>query len=150
MQSINFELSRPITYANGSGAQIECSHIELVEPTGRVSNTCCAIEGLIQTGVMKMAEMMDDDTVEQAKEAAAKAKNDEVEEQGEKDGEGILTIMVGGGVDMNKVVLHFRELFKEVALMGGEKKLTSSRMDGMSHKDLRKMIGVYAANFILN
>jgi hypothetical protein len=51
---------------------------------------------------------------------------------------------------MNKLVLHFRELFKEVGLMGGEKKLTAARMDDMSHKDLRKMIGVYAANFILN
>ncbi len=149
MQSIDFELSRPISYSNGSGAQIECNFIRLEEPTGRVSSTCCAIEGLIQTGIMKMAGMLDDDTVEQAKEAAAKAKTEEPEE-GQKDGDGILTIMVGGGVDMKKLVLHFRELFKEVALMGGEKKLTSARMDDMIHKDLRKMIGVYAANFILN
>ena len=150
MNPINFELSSPITYANGSGNPVECNHIELREPTGKVSNTCCAIEGLIQSGVMKMAELLGDDALEQAKEAAQENKADPEEEPEEKDGEAILSMMVGSGVDMNKLVLHFRELFKQVAWMGGEKKITSARMDDMTHRDLRKMIGVYAANFILN
>lgn len=153
MNPINFELSSPITYANGSGASIECTHIELREPTGKVSNTCCAIEGLIQSGVMKMAELLGDDVIEQAQEAAQEKKaghEEEEDEPEEKDGDAILSMMVGSGVDMNKLVLHFRELFKQVAWMGGEKKITSARMDDMTHRDLRKMIGVYAANFILN
>lgn len=147
--SINFELKKPITYSNGSGAQIECNFITLEEPTGKVSNTCCAIEGLIQSGILKMADMLDADTIEEAKETAVKAKDVEDPEE-VKDGDAMLAVMVGSGIDMNKLILHFRELFKEVALMGGEKKLTSARMDEMSHKDLRKMVGVYAANFILN
>ncbi len=150
MQSICFELSSPFKYSNGSGAEIECNFIELKEPSGRVSNTCCAIEGLIQSGVLAMADALGEDVVEQAKEAAQDAKQSEDDELQEKDGDAVLALMVGSGVDMNKLVLHFRELFKEVGLMGGEKKLTAARMDDMSHKDLRKMIGVYAANFILN
>lgn len=150
MGSINFELSKTINYANGSGDDIECNFIELHEPTGKVSNTCCAIEGLIQSGILKMADLLDEGTIEEAKEAAKEASTKNADSEEERDGDAILSLMTGGGVDMNKVVLHFRELFKEVAMMGGEKKLTAARMDDMSHKDFRKMMGVYAANFILN
>ena len=66
------------------------------------------------------------------------------------DADSILSMMTSGGADMNKIVLHFRELFKQVAFMGGEKLITVGRMDDMSHRDFRKMMGVYAANFILN
>jgi hypothetical protein len=149
MNTVNFELTKTFEYSNGSGNPIECSHIELQEPTGKVSHTCCAIEGMIQSGLMTMAGLLDDETIEKAKEAAQDApiadENDEP-----KSGEEILAMMVGSGVDMNKLVLHFRELFKEVALMGGEKKITAARIDDMSHKDFRRMIGVYAANFILS
>ena len=58
--------------------------------------------------------------------------------------------MAGGGVDMKKVVVNFRELFKSVAMLGGEKPLTTPRMDDMSHADFRNMMGTYAANFILS
>jgi len=150
MTAVNFELTKPISYANGTGEPIECNHIELREPTGKVSNTCCAIEGLIQSSVLQMAELLGDDMVEAAKEAAAETKGVKADPEEEKDGDAVLSLMVGGGADMNKLVLHFRELFKQVAWMGGEKQLTTARMDEMSHKELRKMIGVYAANFILS
>jgi len=146
MRTINFELTSPIKYANGSGAEVECNHIELREPTGKVSAIACAIEGLIQTAIIKMADSLDSDTVEAAKEAA----QNKVDDDEEKDGDAILAMMAGGGVDMEKIVLYFRELFKVVAFMGGEKVITSARLDDMSHRDLRGMIGKYAANFILN
>lgn len=150
MTAINFELSKTISYANGTGDPIECSHIELREPTGKVSHVCCAIEGLIQSSLLQMADHLDDSVLEEAKEAAAQPKAGDVDAEEEKDGDAVLALMVSGGADMNKVVIHFRELFKQVAWMGGEKKITTARMDDMSHKDFRKMIGVYAANFILN
>lgn len=146
--TINFELSKTISYSNGSGDPIECNFIELHEPTGRVSNVCCAIEGLIQSGIVSMAGLLGDDVVAEAKEAAAAAP--EVDDEGEKDGDAVLSMMVASGCDMNKLVLHFRELFKVVALMGGEKKITTARLDDMSHKDFRRMMGVYAANFVLD
>lgn len=148
MKKIDFELTSPIKYANGSGNEIECNHIELREPTGKVSDIACAIEGLIQSALIKTADLLDQDTIEQAKEAAQTKKVEDDDEM--KDGDAVLSLMAAGDVDMKKVVLYFRELFKVVAFMGGEKVITSARLDDMSHKDLRKMIGVYAANFILN
>ena len=150
MSTIEFELKKHLSYANGSGDTIEASFITLQEPTGKVSYLCCEIESLIQSGLLKMADSLDADTIEQAKDAAEKAKGEDATEGKTIDADTILSIMNSGGVDMKKVVLNFRELFKEVALMGGEKKLTSPRMDDMSHKDFRRMMGEYAANFILN
>lgn len=147
MKTVTFELSKPISYANGSGQNIEANHISLEEPTGKVSHLCCEIESLIQSGLLNMADMINKDDIEAAKEAA-KAKNDE--ETTGPDADAVLSIMSSGGVNMTKVVLTFRELFKMVALMGGEKPLTTPRMDDMSHKDFRQMMGEYAANFILN
>jgi hypothetical protein len=150
MNPINFELSKTISYANGTGSPIECSHIELREPTGKVSHICCAIEGLIQSSLLQMSDHLDAGMLEEAKEAAAQPNLEGDDDGGEKDGDAVLALMVSGGADMNKLVLHFRELFKQVAWMGGEKQITSARMDDMSHADFRKMIGVYAANFILS
>ena len=148
MEPVLFELTKPITYADGQGTEVECNHIVLMEPTGKVSSICCAIEGLIQTGVLSMSKLLDDDTIAEAKEAAKEDKKKDSDQ--EKDPEAILAMMVGGGVDMKKLVLFFRDLFKIVGSMGGEKNLTAARMDDMSHKDFRKMMGVYAVNFILN
>lgn len=148
MEPVLFELTKPITYANGQGTEVECNHIVLMEPTGKVSSICCAIEGLIQTGVLSMSKLLDGDTIAEAKEAAKEDKKKDSDQ--EKDPEAILAMMVGGGVDMKKLVLFFRDLFKIVGSMGGEKNLTAARMDDMSHKDFRKMMGVYAVNFILN
>lgn len=152
MRTIDFPLTKTFNYANNSGAQIECSHIELREPTGKVSSTVCAIEGLIQHAILSMADMLDDATVEAAKEAAA-VQNDQDQSTDsieEKDGDAMMATLVASGVDMEKLVLHFRELFKQVAWMGGEKLITTPRMDEMSHRDFRMMMGVYAANFIVN
>lgn len=150
MNTITFELSKSIHYAMGTGGEIECTHIDLIEPTGKVSHICCEIESLIQTGLLSMADLLDGDTIAEATEAAKQAKLSEEEEKQGPDPDSVMAIMSGGGVDMGKVVLHFRKLFKQVAFMGGEKQITEPRMDEMSHKDFKKMMGVYAANFILN
>lgn len=144
MKKITYELQMPIMYAS-KGSDIEANFIELHEPTGKVSNICCDIESLVQSSIMKMSNMLDADTIETAK---AEAKTKPKEE--EPDGDAIMAIMMGGGADMQKIILHFRELFKTVAFVGGEKEMTIPLMDKMSHKDFRKMVGVYAANFILN
>jgi hypothetical protein len=137
-----FELVKPLKYSH-QNEQVECGHIELREPTGKVSGTCMAIEGLIQSSLLNMAESLGDDFIAAAKEEA-------VETESKPDADAVLALMVGGGVDMEKVTLHFRELFKQVAWMGGEKQITVPRMDEMTHKDFRRMMGEYAANFILN
>ncbi len=161
--SINFEVKTPFKYAGGSGGQIECSFIELRAPTGKQSHMVCDIESRIQSGLVKMAEMLSD---EQKKEAAdqAKAKQEAVtlakakakeegvpytEEKEEVDPDQFLAQMMMSGIDMSKMVLLFKQLFQEVAYMGGEKSITVPRLEEMDHKDLKEMIGVYGANFIL-
>lgn len=147
MKNIQFELTTEIPYANGSGAEIKANFIELREPTGKVSHLCCDLESLIQSGILKMKDMLDDATLQ---EAAEKAKETKASSEDDKiDRESILSMMTGGGVDMKRAVVSFRELFKEVAFVGGEKAMTIPMMDKMSHTDFRDMMGEYAANFIM-
>lgn len=153
MSSVNFELTKPFKYASkDSGGEVEANFIELREPTGKQSHLCCQIESLIQSGLMKMADVLDKDTIEQAKEAAQDAKDAKGDDDGQSgpDAESVLSIMSSGGANMIDVVGYFRQLFREVAWMGGEKLITVPRMDDMSHKDFRRMMGEYASNFILN
>jgi len=145
-KSINFELTKTFKYnSNAAGGEVECSHIELREPTGKVSHTCCAIEGLIQTALMRMSSDLSDSDLEKAREEAANSPQAD-----EKDPEAIMAVVTGGGADMEKVVLHFKALFRQVAYMGGEKAITEPRLNEMSHTDFRKMVGVYLVNFILS
>lgn len=141
MNTFSFELDSPIKYNPGNGEEVEANFIELREPTGKVSHLCCEIEALIQSGIVSMANVFDEATLEAARSESTDQKVD---------ADGVLAMMTGGGVDMKRVVVSFRELFREVAYMGGEKPLTVPRMDEMSHADFRKMMGEYAANFILN
>lgn len=151
MRMVICELSSPIKYANGSGAQIECNHIELREPTGKVSAICCALEGMIKSAMVSMGSLLDDDVKEKAQEAAeVKKAVEEPEEIDEGKADAIYEVLISSGVDMQKLVLHYRELFKSVAWMGGEKLITSSRLDDLTHRDMKKLIGQYTANFILN
>lgn len=156
MKSVSHELIAPIHYADGSGDEKSCDFIELREPTGKVSHICCAIEGIVQAATMRAADMLGEELVEEAREAAAaaaaKAKEGGDTEKTEiMDADQALSlIMNSGGDDTKKAVLLFRDLFKQTAYMDGEKRITEARLDSLSHKDLRKMIGKYAANFILS
>ena len=149
MNEVNFELQKKIEY-NHDSKDLEGTHIELREPIGKVSHICCEIEGLIQSGLIKMADIIDDQMIAAAQEEAKSKKSKKKDDKKGPDGDAILSMMTSSGIDMQKIVIHFRALFKEVAYVGGEKQMTTPMMDRMSHKDLRKMIGVYAANFIMD
>lgn len=146
MNTITFELSTPIKYASGAGGEVECSHIELRAPTGRVGHIAGAIEGLIQSNLMKLAGQMGLDSEDLA--AAAKDTPAPVAD-GAKDGDAMMSTIAASGAEVDKVILQARELFKVCAYMGGEKPITSARLDDMSYKDLRRMTGVYIANFVM-
>jgi len=144
MKTITFELENPLEYSSPGSGLVEGNHIDLNEPTGKVSHLCCEIEGMLQSAAMKMADMFSDADLEKARTEADKTP----EKESEPDGDAALAIMMGSGVDMKKMVLLFRELFKEVAMVGGEKNLTVPLMDRMNHREFRKMMGSYTANFI--
>lgn len=145
MKPIDFELTTEVKYASGGG-ETGASFITLNPPTGKVSHICCEIESLIQGGILKMQGLIDKETLDQAK-SLAEATKDTDEKM---DREAVLAIMSGGGADMKKMVVNFRELFREVALIDGEKPLTVPMMEKMSHTDFKSMMGEYAANFILD
>lgn len=146
MKSINVELETAFMYANGSGELVECNFIELQEPTGKVSATCCAIEALVKENIIKLANSVNEETVAQIKEKEPVSEEEMFKEVSASE---FYTVCVASGVDMSKLVLHCRELFKQVGLMGGEKKLTIPRMDEMSHNDFKKLMGAYLVNFIV-
>ena len=146
MNEINFELQKKIEY-NHNNNDLEGTHIELREPTGKVSHICCEIEGLIQSGLIRMADIIGDQAISSAQE---ESKTKKEAEKDAVDADAVLSMMTSSGIDMQKIVIHFRALFREVAYVGGEKQMTMPMMDRMSHKDFRKMIGAYAANFIMD
>ena len=140
-KTINFELTSPIRYANGVGGEVECNHIELREPTGKVSSICMAIEGLIGKAQKDFLGSIDLEKLEGLQEKTSQ--QPEVNEA-----DSVLSVWAISGVEMDKLALRFKELFKIVAYMGGEKPITEARLNEMSHRDLRQMMGVYAVNFI--
>lgn len=145
MNSVNVELDTTFKYANGSGDQVECSFIELREPTGKVSAICCSIEALVKEKIVQFSKTLDEEIVNQP--ASEEPLSEEMFDKAT--ASEFYNLCVISGVDMSKLVLHSRELFKQVAFMGGEKKLTIPRMDEMSHSDFKKLIGSYLANFIV-
>lgn len=150
MQTVHFDLSRPLKYSHNN-TEAECEFIELREPTGKVAHICGEIEAEIQSGILKMSKSLGDDVIKQATEEAKEKRESKDDEDAQKMEPGaVVSMMTGGGADMKKIVLNFRELFKQVAWMGGEKAITVPRMDEMTYSDFRRMMGVYAANFILN
>lgn len=148
-KSIEFELSESFKYAPGNGEEVDAVFIELKEPTGKITEYCCDVESIVSGSIAKMKEMFSDEELEEAKEKAKEKASGEKLDSEELDGDAALAMMNSSGADMRKIVLLFKEIFPIVALVDGEKPLTKPIMDRMHHKDLRKMIGVYVANFIM-
>lgn len=147
MKTINFELSSPVKYADprNTGTEVECTHIELREPTGNESHLCAALSALVKSAVFQAAKLFDDEIAEAGKQPSVITDAEDII-----DGDGFMHVLEASGADMEKITLHAKEVFKTVAYMGGERAITSARLNAMSYRDLRKMIGVYLANFINN
>lgn len=142
---IELNLSKPIKYSKG-GDEVETELLVLKPPTGKVSVYCCEIESLIQSGIISMSESI------MSKEEMQQAKQDAEEGSAVKkdmDEESFWSLVTASGADMSKIVLNFRALFKQTVLMGNEKLITEARLDDLDHKDMKRLMGVYGANFIM-
>lgn len=140
-KTITVELDSPVMYQAGKG-EVEGSHVELAEPTGKQSHLCCELESMIQASILKAQALIPASATESAKDAAPQDEDEGI------DGESLLAMINAGGADMGKMVLIFKDLFRHVGTIGGEADLKPAIIDRMSHKDVRKMVGEYAANFI--
>lgn len=149
MNEIEFKLKYPITFAGAGGIQTETDVVILKRPTGKISHLCSEVECLINTALISMSDKISPELIAEAKESEAK-KNEAVDDsESEKDGKGILAMMLSSGADMNKITLMSRSIFMVSAFMGGEKPFTSPRLDDLDHKDFMAMTGVYIENFIM-
>ena len=153
MKTITFELSEPLLYSSPEQKrEVEGNHIDLKEPTGKVSHLCSAIESAIQKGQMEMSKFFQSDEISNAIEEHKSKKEQQKEAEEEIiDTETAASMIKNVGIeDSKKLTLMFREIFKEVAFIGSEKSMTMPLLDRMSHKDLQHMQAVYTSNFMLS
>jgi len=145
MKLITVQLTKMVEY-NHENKDIEGNHVDLEEPSGKVSHICADIEGIAQEAVAKSASLLPASVIEAA--AQEKEKDSEDGEDEQMDGETLLKMVAAGGGNMGKMTLLFKELLKSVGKIGGEKLMTQSIIERLSHKDLRHMMGEYIANFV--
>ena len=149
MKTILIELSTTVEY-NYDKKDVEGSHVELKEPTAKVSHLCGDLEGIIQEAIAKSASMISQEMRDLVKEATEsnESKNKDEDEDDPMDGETLLKMVAAGGGTMGKMTILFKDLLKSVGEIGGEKQMTMPIIERLSHKDLRSMMGEYLANFV--
>jgi len=155
MKTITFELESPLLYSSPEQKrEIEGNHIDLNEPTGKISHLCNAIESAIQKGQMEMSKFFQSDDISKAIEDRKSKKEEDAGKEKEPeivDSETAASMIKNVGIeDSKKLTLMFRDVFKEAALIGGEKNMTMPLLDKMSHKDFQRMMAVYTSNFMLS
>ncbi len=144
MQTILVELTTEVEY-NHNNNDVAGTHVELKEPNGKVSHICADIDGIAQQAIAKSAALLPASVIEAAAQERVSGSSDEDEAM---DGETFLKMVAAGGGDMGRMTLLFKDLFKSVGEIGGEKPLTLAIIERISYKDLRAMMGDYAVNFV--
>ena len=131
------ELARPIKYTpKNSGEEVEAQFVTLLEPS---------VKQLAPCAVLKQAFMR---VISQetggAEESASDKEVDEIPMENR-----IINALYASDTDMAVILASAKELFREVGLIDGEKKLTVPMLDVMSLDDIEMMTGKYMSNFIL-
>ncbi len=134
---IQFTLSKPLEYAH-NGEPKETQFITLNEPSYKNIEKCVPLK---QAFFRVAAEIADSQTVEEntgASDAVMSADD-------------VVMMFYQSSEDMLKVILQAVELFKSpnIALAGGEEKLTTKIIEDMGQDDLERMFGKYMCSFIL-
>jgi len=139
MTTVNFELKKALEYSNGSGQEIEGSFIELSEPTGKIAHLVAILKSEIGASTKKSIEGIDLSGVEA---------DDGKESTPEEVGESAFAMLTMGGADMERVVITFKEILRQSALVGGEKAMTLPMIDRMAYNDLEGCLKSYMGNFM--
>lgn len=134
---IMHELIKPISYTpKNSGEPVEAQFITLTEPSVKQLPTCSTLKQAFMRVISKAAD--ENEGSENSSDA------DEVPME-----DRIINALYASDEDITVILLSAKELFKEVGLIDGEKKLTVPMLDSMALEDIEKMTGKYMANFIL-
>jgi len=137
-----YELKKSFKYTpNNSGEQIDAQFIQLNEPSVKNLEYCSVLKQSFMRVITEQDSAHELDNSEIVQDDIAQ--DDIAMEQK------IINSLYASGVDITKVFVSAKELFRQVALVDGEKSLTQPMIDNMSIYDLENMTGLYMANFIL-
>ena len=121
------------------GEEIEGSFIEISEPTGKIAHL---------VGVLKVEMGQASKKALDGIDLSGITASDLPDKDDKSDGEGEVQILMLGGADMGKVMVTFKEILRETALMAGEKKFTEPMFNRMSYNDIEGCLAAYIGNFI--
>jgi hypothetical protein len=134
MSEITVELSTPFEYAL-KGEMEKASFITLAAPTFKQIDKIAPIKQAFVSAIADLGGGSGE---------AAKQEPGEVEAI---TGPQVMAILYQSKGNMSQVFLFAQALFKEVALVDGEVKLTTPLMEKMDIVDFERMLGEYLANF---
>ena len=132
------ELIKPIKYTpKNSGEETEAAFITLLEPSVKQMSAC----GTLKQAFMRVIAKEAGDTEDSGTPA---------EESTMPMHQSIMNALYASPeADITSVLLSAKELFRDVGLIDGEKKLTVPMLDAMCIEDIEVMTGKYMENFIL-
>ena len=131
------ELIKPFKYTpKDSGDQVDAQFIQLNEPSVKQLKSCATLKQAFMRVIAKESGGTDD--------AVENTETDDVPMENR-----IINALYASDTDINIVLLSAKELFKDVALVDGERKMTVPMLDSMAMEDIEMMTGKYMANFIL-
>lgn len=137
-EQVIHELIKPFNYTpKNSGEETEAQFIELREPSVSHLTACSTLKQAFMRVIA--AEAGDAEEADSSNE-----KEDTVPMENR-----IINALYASNEDVPKLFLTAKELFKEVAFVDGEKKVTVPMLNSMSIDDIEIMTGKYMANFIL-
>lgn len=133
MDQVIYELKNPFEYAR-KGEQEKAQFIELTAPSFKQLQYHSPIEQAFAQAVGEIAE-----TVSESDGG----------DDGELTGGAVLQVLLRWSGDVNKVYIAAQELFKQIAKIDGETRLTVPLMEKMHVDDYKALVGEYIANFIV-
>jgi len=144
MTEVIHELIKPFNYTpKNAGEETEASFITLKEPSVKQLTACSTLKQAFMRVIASEATNSGDTAaVDTDADTDADTDTGAMEDN-------IMNALYASDEDIAKLFLTAKELFREVALVDGEKKVTVPMLDAMCIEDIEKMTGKYMANFIL-
>jgi hypothetical protein len=134
MSEITVELSTPFEYAL-KGEMEKASFITLAAPTFKQIDKIAPIKQAFVSAIADLGGGSGEEAKQEPGEVEAIT------------GPQVMAILYQSKGNMSQVFLFAQALFKEVALVDGEVKLTTPLMEKMDIVDFERMLGEYLANF---
>ena len=136
-------LEKPLKYTpKNAGIEVEAQFITLNEPCTRNLSACAPLK---QAFMRVLAKNASNATAETAPTADAPS----VASETAMSTSIMHALYASDAVDVAVIFAHAKELFKDVALVDGEKKMTTPMLDALSIADMEALTGKYLENFIL-